>query len=64
MDLNYTTPVNVLTTFKIVKSEMELMYRKVVFVRKPKLINVIPHRKFCEIKKYMVKVHTNLGFAH
>ena len=47
--------MKVMQTFKPVKSKTRMEYKKSSFMRKPKLINVLPLYKIHEIKKYLIK---------
>ena len=55
--------VLVLPKLEHVKSKIDFMYQKASFLRKPKFINALSHRKICKIKKYKIK-NVVLHFAH
>ena len=47
--------MKVMQTFKLVKSKIEKAYQKSSFMRKPKLINVLPSYRIGEIKTCLIK---------
>ena len=62
MELKFCTEIKVMQSFKHVESQIETMYQKSSFMRKPRLIDVLPSLRIREGKKCLIN-NATLHFA-